>query len=190
MNLPPMLENQDFDDNNLKGFLLTNLDHKNKHPNVLIINDFLLKRVDLFWDSVVLPLRKLNKFDPNKIKWYYEVYKEGIEANKVSKNSFQFLNIDDKCITNIVNFYKNKSFEEYLSLGTSFLSNSYMILSAWYRDQLILQRLQNIYKSDDAYEWILEAEKEEHGLMSKNTFNVPEITEILQNINLIISRRV
>jgi hypothetical protein len=190
MNLPPILENQDFEDTNLKGFLLTNVDHKNKSPQSLLLNDFLVKRVDMFWDQVVLPLRKLEKFDPNKIKWYYEIYKEGIEAHKVSQNPFNFLNINDNCIATIINFYKGKTLTDYLSLGTSFLSNTYTILTSWYRDQLIINRLQNIYNSNNPYEWVLNAEKEEKGLMTKNTLTAPEATEILQNIGLVMSRRI
>lgn len=185
-----LLPEQQFSEKTLKGFLLKNVDIGSKDSTIYLLNEFLIKRVDEFWDSVVIPLKALSKFNGNKINWYFEIYKEGLEARKVAKNPFLFVGITTDKIQSMVVFFKEKSPLEYIDLGTSFLSNCFSLLTSWYRDQLILKRLKTIYSSNSPHEWILTAEKEEHGIMSEQVTSIPEVAAILNTIKLILSKRI
>ena len=188
MNIP-QLDNQNFSETTLKGFLLKNLDLKTKHPVVQQVNACLVKRVDDFWNTVVVKLQKEEKFDGNKINWYFEVYKEGIDAHKLKEHPFPFFQVQDETIEEIVAFYKDKTLEQYVELGTSFLSNSYSLLSSYLRDKTVLQRLEHIYGSLDPYDWIVTAEKEDRGVMSQQPDINPVVLDLIKNIGLIMSKR-
>ena len=62
----PGLDNQQFSEKTLKGFLLKNVDPNAKSPAVRQLNNFLVKRVDTFWDQVIIPIRNNGTFDGNK----------------------------------------------------------------------------------------------------------------------------
>ena len=188
MNVPNP-ENQTFTDSTLKGFLLKNVDNSNTDPAVVELNKYLVQRVDTFWDQVVVPLRKAGNFNGNKINWYYEVYKEGVEARRVRDNQFTFITIDTEKIQEIMKFFQNKTVVQYCELGTSFLSNCHMVLSSWYRDQLVMFRLEKIYSSEDPLDWILTAEKEERGAMSQKPVIIEGLESVINNITLLMSRR-
>jgi len=181
-------QEQNYSEQTLKGFLLKNVDYKSNNPSVKTLNNFLIQRVDEFWDKVVVPLRKAKKFDGNKVNWYFQIYREGIEAKKVRDNQ-SLLTVEDEQILTMVDFFKGKTIKQYFDLGASYLSNCYMLLIAWQRDQLLLYRLEHIYTSDDPFEWILVAEKEEHGHMSKK-LEIPDLPLVIKNLDLFISRRV
>jgi len=185
----PTPNNQQFSEKTLKGFLLKNVDPTTTSPIVQLLNQYLIQRVDIFWNTVIVPLCKETKFNGNKINWYFEIYKEGLEAHKVNAHPFTFVNVSEEKIKEIVNFFEEKTILQYLELGTSFLSNCFSLLSSWYRDQLVLTRLKHIYYGDDPYQWILRAEAEEHGVM-KQRVAVKEVADIIRTIELIISRRI
>ncbi len=189
MNIPTV-DNQQFSEQTLKGFLLKNVDVTKKDPVIKLLNNYLIQRVDDFWDTVIVPLRRESKFDGNKINWYFEIYKEGLEAHKVSENPFKFVNITKDNVKETVRFLKDKTVIQYLDLGTSFLTSCFSLLSSWYRDQLVLKRLEHIYGNSDPYKWIIRAEEEENGIMREQTGDTPEVSKILNNIGLIISHRV
>lgn len=186
----PNIDNQKFSDKTLRGFLLKNVDSQTDNIHVKTLNKYLINRVDNFWDQVVIPLRKQGKFKPQKIEWYFEVYKEGYEARRVGKNPYPFLNIDGDKVKQIIEFFKDKSLLQYLELGTSYLTNTYSLLSSWTRDQMILTRLEKIYSSEDPCDWIKRAEEEEKGIMSQKLNYIDGLQDILNNIGLIISKRV
>ena len=184
------LDNQNYSETTLKGFLLKNVDPKTSDPNVRELNNFLVKRVDRFWEEVIVPLRNNKHFDGNKINWYFQIYKEGHDARKLANHPFTFASIDRKTVEDLTNYLREKTVTEYLELGTSFLSNSFTLLSSWLRDQLVYKRLQTIYVSDDPCDWILRAEEEENGTMSDNTCDIDGLTNVIRNIGTLMSRRV
>jgi hypothetical protein len=186
----PGLDNQQFSEKTLKGFLLKNLDLGNNNPSVQQLNAFLVKRVDEFWDQVVVPLCSDDKFDGNKINWYFEIYKEGLDARRLGAHPFTFFEIQESEIRKLVDFYNGKTLNEYIELGTSFLSNSYSMLTAWIRDQMVHLRLEHIYSSTNPVDWINRAEEEEKGIMDKKPDQVEGMVEVINNIGLIMSRRV
>lgn len=189
MDIPPLNE-QTFSETTLKGILLNNVDRKSKDPHIIILNKYLISRVDHFWDNVVVPLKNEGVFDGNKINWYFQIYKEGYEAKKVHNNKTLF-NLSKDEIQNLVDFLKDKTLNEYLELGTSFLANSYALLTSWIRDQMIVERLEYIYIGDDPVIWVHKAEKEEEYMASNFDKDiVPGLNDILKNVGLIISRRV
>ena len=185
----PTPDNQHFSEKTLKGFLLQNVDLNTKNPAVRELNGHLIRRVDVFWNDVVEPLQKAGKFNGNKINWYFEVYKEGIDAHKLRNNPFDFISVNAENVEKLVRFFQGKTLDEYLALGTSFLTNSYSMLSSWMRDQMIFMRLEHIYSSDNPYDWVLRAEEEENGIMDQKPDLVPGLIDVLQNLNLIISKR-
>ena len=190
MNIPD-LDNQQFSEKTLKGFLLKNVDpNTNGNPALQQLNAYLVKRVDEFWTTVVEPLRKDGSFDGNKINWYFEIYKEGLDARRLGANRFDFVDISEQQVRDLVASFDGKTLSEYIGLGTSYLSNSYSMLSAWIRDQMVLLRLEHIYSSEDPLDWIRRAEAEEEGVMAKKPDQVEGLIEVLNNISLIISRRV
>ena len=186
----PNIDKQKYTDKTLKGFLLKNVDTNATNLHVKMLNQYLINRVDNFWEQVVLPLRKQNKFKPDKITWYFEIYKEGYEARRVHLNPFPFIIINKEQVEEIINFFKDKTLLQYLELGTSYLANTYSLLSAWIRDQLIIKRLEYIYNSDNPCDWIKRAEQEENGIMSQKLDTIDGLQNILNNIGLIISKRV
>jgi hypothetical protein len=185
----PNIDNQHYSEKTLRGFLLKNLNSNPRTPADREINDYLIRKVDIFWDEVVVPLRKDGRFDPAKINWYFEIYREGSEARKVQKYPFEFLHIDEDMINKIIRRLKDLTLQEYVELGSSYLSNAHLLLSAWLRDRLVLTRLEHIYCSDEPYKWIIRAEEEENGVM-KQGLDVPDLPEVLSKIGLILSRRV
>ena len=186
----PTPENQTFSEKTLKGFLLKGVDPKSTNPTIQMINKILTKQVDAFWEAVVVPLRKGGKLDGNKINWYFQIYKEGYEARKLVVHPFTAMVCDRESIVKIVREYEGKTIQQYLELGTSYLSNTLSILNAWSRDQLLMKRLTTIYKSDNPVDWIMTAEKEEHGIMKENTLDIQGLRELVQNITLLLARRV
>ncbi len=186
----PDPSNQQFSEKTLKGFLLKNVDPNAKSEDIQELNKFLVARVDAFWDVVMVPLRKAENFNGNKLNWYFEIYKEGVEAYKVKENPFTFLRISQEEIAEIVKFYDGKILLEYVDLGVSFLSNTYTLLTSWIRDEMIMMRLEHIYSSSDPYDWIVRAEKEEYGVMMQKPTSIPGLVDVINNIGLIMSRRV
>ena len=184
------MDNQTFTETTLKGFLLKNVDLETNNPTIIQLNKFLIARVDQFWVDVVLPLRKMGKFDGNKVNWYFEIYKEGVEARKLNNVLFLIMPINESQITSLVLFYKDKTLYEYINLGTSFLANSFAVLSAWTRDQLLYKRLHAIYNDESPVNWIVRAEAEEHGIMSEKECSIEGLDLILKNIGLLMSRRI
>lgn len=185
----PTPDNQKFSDKTLKGFLLKGINFDSKNPAVQELNTFMVKRVDDFWETVVEPLRKTGNFDGNKINWYFQIYKEGRDARKLSVNPFPYNQMTNDQVTEIVEFFQNKTLREYLELGTSYLTNTYASLSAWVRDQLILLRYKEIYSSEDPLDWISRAQEEEKGVMQKQVTEIPGLIDVINNIGLIISNR-
>lgn len=189
MNLP-IPENQNFSEKTLKGFLLKNIELNSKNQTIQELNKFLIERVDEFWDQIVVPLQEQRAFDGNKINWYFEIYKEGLDARRLGDHPFTFVEIKQDQVQELVNFYKDKTLKQYIMLGTSFLSNSYTMLSSWIRDQMVLLRLKEIYSSSLPVDWIKRAEEEEHGVMDQKPDQIKGLTDVLMNIQLIISRQV
>jgi len=187
----PDLENQQFSEKTLKGFLLKNVSpNTNNNPAIQQLNNFLVQRVDTFWDQVIKPLQSNGTFDGNKINWYFEIYKEGLDARKLGTNPFTFAEIRDDQVQKLVEFYKDMTLREYIALGTSFLSNSYSMLTAWIRDQMVLLRLEHIYSSTNPLDWIHRAEEEENGIMAQKPDQVEGLIDVINNIGLIMSHRV
>jgi len=173
--------------NQLKENLFKDLSCKGLQNSELleILNNHINEKLERFWEKVVIPLEQEGLFNPNKLRWYFEVYKEGIEANRVINNIFPFINISDNVVNDIISFYNHKTIEEYMELGSTYLSNTFMVLSAWYRNQMIMKRLKYIYKSEKPVEWIKEAEKEEWGKMTETVTLSPELYKIMENIKIL-----
>jgi len=188
--LNELIGQQKFSDSTLKSFILKNVDFSTKNPVIKELNAFLIERVNTFWDLVVVRLQKSDNFDGNKMNWYFDIYKEGIEAKKLKNNPFLMADIPEAKIAETILTLVEKTVLEYVQLGSTFLANSFALLSAYLRDKMIMLRLEHIYVSDDPYEWILAAEKEEHGKMSEKPADFDQVYNILNNINLIISKRV
>lgn len=184
------LDTQKFSDKTLKGFLLKNLDPAPKTELAAQLNYYITRRVDDFWEDVVMPLKTSGGFDGNKINWYFEIYKEGYEAKKLALHPFCFNVLQREQVMGLVQFLETKDVMEYLELGTSFLSNAYTLLSSWIRDQMIALRLEHIYNSGNPLDWILRAEQEERGVMSQKAMDADIIYPILNTIGAIMSRRI
>ena len=186
----PTPENQEFSETTLKGFLLKNIDRKTDNPTILAINKILIAQVDRFWEAIVVPLRKSKQLNGNKINWYFQIYKEGYEARKLALHPFTAMVCDEATVKSIIESFKDKTLTEYIELGTSYLANAASILNAWIRDQTLLKRLATVYKSDNPYDWVIAAEKEEHGVMKESVGNVPGLRETLNNITILLAKRV
>lgn len=186
----PTPENQDFSDSTLKGFLLKGIDKKSDNPTIIAINKILIAQVDRFWESVVIPLRKSKRLNGNKINWYFQIYKEGYEARKLVLHPFTAMTCDEATVKSIIAGFQGKTLTEYIELGTSHLANAAAILNAWVRDQTLLMRLKTVYNSDSPHEWIITAEKEENGVMKDTHGNIPGLRETLNNISILLAKRV
>lgn len=190
MQTVPTPDNQDFSDTTLKGFLLKGIDKKSDNPTILALNKILTAQVDRFWEAVVIPLRKSKQLNGNKINWYFQIYKEGYEARKLAVHPFTAMTCDEATVKGIIEEFKDKTLPEYIELGTSYLANAAAILNAWTRDQTLLKRLATIYSSDQPHEWIIAAEREERGIMKDTAGNVPGLRETLNNITILMAKRV
>lgn len=186
----PGLNDQNFSDKTLKGFLLKNVDPNPANVHIQNLNKYLIDRVDNFWKDVVIPLRNMNRFDGNKINWYFEIYREGLESQKLIDNPFNYLQSDEQKFEELVSFLSGKSLLEYLTLGTSFLTNTFAFLTSRVRDTMMLKRKEIIYVSNEPVNWIIKAEEEEHGLMTNCYGDDKRVQQIINNISLIIARKV
>lgn len=182
-----LCDNQQFSEKTLKGYLLKNCNPNATDPSEKALNVFLTGRVDKFWDDVVNPLRKYHSFDGNKIAWYFEIYKEGMEARKLGNGCSNGSTGDDEQVQKIVAHLEKKTIMEYIELGKSFLCNAHMVLIAYKRDKQLLHRLRHIYASDSPVDWITTADREEKGLMNMVEDLTP-VNNIIRNIGMLITR--
>lgn len=183
----PEFNNPKFSEQTLKGFLLKHIEPNSTNPEVQELNHYQISRVDRFWESVIKPLEKEGKFDGNKIQWYFEIYKEGLEAHKSREHA---TSIPDEKVDEIVEKLRGLKITEFIELGTSFLSNSFALLTAWVREKLIVYRLKHIYHSDSPIDWIHRAEAEEEGAMKQTIEGAEEVQEVMRKIALIMHHRI
>ena len=179
---------QDYTEQTLKKFLLDNLSNVPGNPTLSAMDLYLTNRVNTFWTRVAKPLKEKDTFDGNKIKWYFEIYKEGVRAHAMKQNPFVYLVITPENIEGLLKIFKEKTLIDYIGLGTSFLSDAYSLMLAWSRDQRLIKRLETIYASENPLDWILAAEREEAGVMRETATSYPEIQSIMNNIQLVLSK--
>lgn len=139
------------------------------------INNFLKERVETFLK--ILP----EDTNPNKIEWYFEIYKEGydiLNENKLSKRS-------EEEIKDLIASFKNKSITDYCKMGSCFLADVFATLSAYYRDKLLEDRLKTVYTCSDPKVWFENAEE-----LTVTKIEDPDVALILDIIQLLKSRKV
>lgn len=185
----PVFQNQEFSEQNLKGFLLKNVDQNSNNPHIIELNKFLINRVEQFWKDIVIPLKEEQNFNPHKINWYFEIYKEGLESKKVQNHPFKLLKVSETDIKNLISEFDEKTLEQYLEKGMHYLSTVYSILSIWKRDTLLQRRSENIYDSPEPISWIHCAEEKED-LMKNEVKNLSQLDNLLQNISLLMAKKV
>lgn len=181
-------DTQDLSTNQIKKLLTKNLS-KSDDDRVKLLNSYILVLIENFCEHIVEPLKTSNTYDNNKTMWYFQIYKEGLEAKKMLKNisDFDFLEIKESQIQKLVAFLSNKDILEYCELGSSFLGKAFTLISAWYRDKLLYNRLKTIYESDIPTDWIKNAEYKDK-IMDLNINNLPELKLIMENLNIIIGK--
>lgn len=188
MSLPNIEQN--YTDSNLRGFLLKGLKpNQGKNPDIAAANEYLTDSVDRFWRDIVEPLREKESFNPDKILWYFEIYKEGLEIRRAAEKPCRFGQILDSDVEEIKKEFFELEFKDYLDLGNTYLANVYTVLTRWLGNRASKMRLANIYNSDAPVEWILTAEKEERGLMEQKPEGTDDIMPIIGKIGLIISMK-
>ena len=189
-----LIEEQTYTDNNLKGFLLSkNNIHMFKNSNDTLIQEGVTvyeNRVDNFMKDVVEPLKQENKLNVDKLQWYYEIYKEAQEARKVKTQSLFDKDISHELIQSLIQTLKDKNVEELLSYGTSYISTAFSLISSWYRDMMILSRLDTLYYSEDPVEWIKKAEENEKDIMEINVDSDPSTRQLLHKMSLIMKLKI
>jgi len=181
------LDKQTPSEKTLKGFLLKNVDYTATEPIIKELNEFLIGRVDKFWEQVVIPLQEINRFDYNKLQWYFDLYKEGIDVH--AKNSFDYVEITTENVERLMNFLKPLTLTQYASLGPSFLANSFSVLSYALRQILLQYRAKNLYCYNNPVEWIITAE-DNPKLLEQASADVNDLIKIINNVGLLMSRKV
>jgi len=181
-------DTQELSTNQIKKLLTKNLS-KSDDDRVKLLNSYILVLIENFCDQVVDPLKNINQFDNNKTLWYFQIYKEGLEAKKLLKHNteFEFLEIKENQIQKLVDFLASKDIIEYCELGSGFLGKAFTLISSWYRDKLLYNRLQTIYQSENPIDWIKNAEYKDK-IMELNINNLPELKLIMDNLNIIIGK--
>lgn len=181
-------DTQELSTNQIKKLLTKNLS-KSDDDRVKLLNSYILVLIENFCDQVVDPLKNINQFDNNKTLWYFQIYKEGLEAKKLLKHNteFEFLEIKENQIQKLVDFLSSKDIIEYCELGSGFLGKAFTLISAWYRDKLLYNRLKTIYQSENPIDWIKNAEYKDK-IMELNINNLPELKLIMDNLNIIIGK--
>lgn len=181
---------QTYTDTTLKGFILRNLrPNPNNDPALKAANDYLNTSVDNFWNDVVVPLREKGSFVPDKINWYFEIYKEALEVRKANAVPFPFGMVGDSEVDEIKEMFENAEMKDYIEMGTSTLSTVYSLLTNWLTRKASAMRLEKLYYSNTPVDWILKAEEEEHGIMSQKPSGTEDIMPILSKIGLIMSMK-
>ena len=151
------------------------------------INKFLESKVDKF--LLLVNYDTLENFNPNKIEWYYEIYKEGLEVS-ASLGPIMDNDLEIK-VKEIIDFLSPKSITEFCEMGSTRLSEYFVVLSSWCRDKLIEHRRKTIYNSLDPLMWIKNAEDQDQGAMM---FTIQHLDKdmpfILDKIQLLKSRKI
>lgn len=171
----------------MNRLLTKNVDLRSQDPKVIDVNNFITERVNTFLNEVV---DEIPDFDCNKLEWYFEIYKEGLEIHKFLNNNHPMIQITGQNIRSITEYFAGKTIEEYLALGLNYLTTVYSVLSTFIRNELINHRAATIYLTNNPVEWIKTAVSEERGEMSKKPEELEDVINVVSNIGLIISRRV
>ncbi len=156
-------------------------------------NSFLQKRVDAFVEIISL-LEVLQEVNPNKIPWYYEIFKEGLEMFNDKAGKYA-MDLDFQEMWTMVDDLSKMSTEEMCALGQNCLTDIFAQISAWYRDTLLRYRKEKVYNSKSPLEWFKAAEENDEVLMKTITGNLeglnihPDVTKVLDMIQLLRSRK-
>lgn len=160
------------------------------------INEFLEDRVDKFL-KIILSFSDTDDFNPNKLSWYFEIYKEGTEL-KNSKPFSHFSQFDDLLILSSIDDLSKMSVKEMCNLGPNALSDIFANLSAWYREKLLNYRKKEVYVKNDPLQWFKAAEENDEAFMKTMNGNAeglkdicdPRVVSILDLIQLLRGRKI
>lgn len=141
---------------NVKNMLLVNLPQET--PETKSLCDFLLERIENFYLDVIKPMTERDSsFPMSKTHLFFEIYKEGLEANKLYDNSSfsKFITITQSEVDNLVNTINNESFKQLCERGSSFIANSFYTIQNWYRDVAVINRYSLVYGNGNTpLDWI------------------------------------
>ena len=166
----------------IKKRLIGNIDQNSADNRVRILHKYLSNLVDSFYEKVIIPLQAEKKFMADHLEYYYEIYKEGVEVDKITKSNFN--EPQKEMVEKLIAELKKKSFEELIHLGTTYLADCSKIITQWHRFELFRKRYSRIYNNEHPHMWILNAQHE-------NAFAIDidkDTSYILSSINLILEK--
>lgn len=145
-------------------------------------------RIDDFISSVIEPLRQMNKLQNTKIVWYYELFKEKLECEKIMKED----NHTDMSMINTIEtlFYEKTPKEIVDNFSGTYIATCFYILCGYYKKEILKVRYEKIYKDRDIIESIFLAQDPKYeDIMKFNIFTHPESGELLKKLNGVIRFR-
>lgn len=184
----PTMENESskVDPNAIQNSLIVNLPQEN--PESKGLRDFLLERVANFYKDVVEPMNERDStFPMGKTRFFFEIYKEGLEANKLyNDHTFsKFFTITEEEVNNLVAFVNKTDFKQLCELGSSFVINSFFTLQNWCRDIFLIERYSLVYgngsKPLDWIDAVVENEK-----IFQSIVMPEDVTAAIQKLDVII----
>jgi len=176
--------------NDIKGVLLQHVNKFSNSKDALTHKgiDIAKKQADTFINEVIQPLMEQDSFDPNKITWYYAIYKEAKNAKKIKELDFFGDPFYKNSIHRLIEELNGKSIEDLLTYGTSYLATAYSLISSYNRDMLAVARLDTLYKGDDPLQWIKNAETNQD-ILQYNIDSDENTKELLHHLSLILNLR-
>jgi hypothetical protein len=189
MHLDELIKEHTVTQDDIKQILMNGITLNEKDDDYIEIKNILDTRIDVFMKDVIIPLQSSGNFDINKINWYFALYKEGFEAQKVKNRSVSSEFDIESLIEKYVNELQHKTITELLDYGTSYLSFVYTLITSFHRDNLILERLKIIYNTPEPVDWIYNAQLYEKELLEINIFSHSYTSDILKKISKILSKR-
>jgi hypothetical protein len=151
------------------------------------LHDRLLEQVKHFFTDVIVPMKEAGGFPESQTRWFYSIYKEGLESMRMQKSSFSnYIYIAEQDVLDLVKLVNECSLVELHERGMSFVSNSMSVISNYFRDQAVFARWESVYSHGKPIDWINKLCGDSHHSEALSQKFPPEVISAIQKLGLIM----
>lgn len=151
-----------------------------QNDELMDIRQNLMDRIDTFISDVVM---KLDNVTVENSLYFFEIYKEGLEAIKLTETEYHPIDFNEHSVRRIINLLKGLTLTEMSNLGLVYLSDCYTLLTGYLRNKVTKMRYDTIYSVSPPNEWIAKISSVTKEEMAE--FVDQDVQEIIQNIKII-----
>lgn len=165
-----------------------------------IVVSHYMKMVDDFIDKVVVPLSEDSKdsndgdstdpvsylnsggnkgFTIEAVPAYFAVYRQGVIllSEKKQPDISQPIVVNQEAVDKLVTYFDKLPIENYFELSQTFIQNSFIVISSWYKELSMKRLVKNIYSQHPPTEW--------YDLVKNDKTVVPDnVADIIQRMQI------